>query len=160
MKLVAIGIFNLKNYLEIDYGPALIEHVLLEFGFPSNSKIGTQFDINRDLPKLHLALKSAENIMQNIGTTSKVLSIQYEIPNSGQANLIIIILASTVKRVLYFKSGKIGRHLLAKIKISFQIKNSILCFTNSMKHNHSSNFLHLIKQLMNFSLKWKVRSWI
>lgn len=58
--------------LLIDYGPALIEHVLLEFGFPSNSRIGTQFDITRDLPKLHLALKSADGIMQNIGNIAKV----------------------------------------------------------------------------------------
>ena len=51
--------------------------MLLEFGFPSNSRIGTQFDIIRDLPKLHLALKSADGIMQNIGNISKVtLTIQ------------------------------------------------------------------------------------
>lgn len=58
--------------LLLDYGPALIEHILLESGFAANSRIGTHFDINRDLPKLHMALKSAEDIINNIGTTSKV----------------------------------------------------------------------------------------
>jgi hypothetical protein len=66
-------LINWKLYiLLIDFGPALIEHVLLEFGFPSNSRIGPQFDIDRDLPKLHLALKSADDIMQNIGNIAKV----------------------------------------------------------------------------------------
>ena len=55
-----------------DYGPALIEHVLLDFGFPSNCRVGKEFEMERDLPKLHLALKSAESILQNIGTTAKV----------------------------------------------------------------------------------------
>lgn len=55
-----------------DYGPALTEHVLLDFGFPSNCRFGKEFDIERDLPKLHLALKSAESIMKNIGETAKV----------------------------------------------------------------------------------------
>lgn len=69
---------NLKKILvpKTCYGPALIEHVLLEFGFPSNSRIGTQFDVTRDLPKLHLALKSADTIMQNIGNISKGIVIQ------------------------------------------------------------------------------------
>nr|CAH0102372.1 unnamed protein product [Daphnia galeata] len=69
---------NLKKILvpKTNYGPALIEHVLLEFGFPSNSRIGTQFDITRDLPKLHLALKSADGIMQNIGNIAKGIVVQ------------------------------------------------------------------------------------
>ncbi|XP_046459806.1 nuclear export mediator factor NEMF-like isoform X2 [Daphnia pulex] len=69
---------NLKKILvpKTNYGPALIEHVLLEFGFPPNSRIGTQFDITRDLPKLHLALKSADSIMQNIGSISKGIVVQ------------------------------------------------------------------------------------
>ena len=66
--------------LLIDYGPALIEHVLLEFGFPSNSRIGTQFDITRDLPKLHFSLKSADGIMQNIGNIAKVALTIQQIP--------------------------------------------------------------------------------
>jgi hypothetical protein len=56
----------------LEYGPALIEQVLIEHGFTPNSRIGTQFDINRDCPKLHMALKSAENILNSIGTSSKV----------------------------------------------------------------------------------------
>jgi hypothetical protein len=68
------------NFFKLDYGPALIEHVLLEFGFPPNSRIGTQFDITRDLPKLHLALKSADSIMQNIGSISKVFFVNKSIP--------------------------------------------------------------------------------
>ena len=58
----------------LDYGPALIEHVLIEHGFAPNSRIGTQFDINRDVPKLHMALLSAENILKSVGTSSKVYS--------------------------------------------------------------------------------------
>jgi len=69
---------NLKKILvpRTNYGPALTEHVLLEFGFPSNCQVGKDFQIERDLSKLHLALASAESIMQNIGTTSKGFVIQ------------------------------------------------------------------------------------
>ena len=65
-------LFNTLINFILDYGPALTEHVLLEFGFPPSSRIGTQFEVERDLPKLHLALKLADSIMKNIGSEPKV----------------------------------------------------------------------------------------
>jgi len=83
---------NLKRILvpKTNYGPALTEHVLLDFGFPSNCRFGKEFDIERDLPKLHLALKSAESIMKNIGETAKGFVIQKrevrDVASSGYLN--------------------------------------------------------------------------
>ncbi|KAF2894967.1 hypothetical protein ILUMI_11200 [Ignelater luminosus] len=49
----------------LDYGPALIEHVLLKHGFTNVSKIGKTFDITNDINELFVALQEAEVIMEN-----------------------------------------------------------------------------------------------
>lgn len=48
----------------LDYGPALIEHVLLKHGFTNASKIGKSFDINNDINELFLAIQDAEVMME------------------------------------------------------------------------------------------------
>lgn len=54
---------NLKKVLmpKLEYGPALIEHVLLKHGF-KNTKI-KDFNMETSLEKLHLALTEAENVL-------------------------------------------------------------------------------------------------
>ncbi|XP_071453923.1 ribosome quality control complex subunit NEMF homolog [Hetaerina americana] len=58
---------TLKKILnpKLDYGPAVIEHVLLSAGFATNCKLGKTFDIARDVDNLHKALIEAENLMTN-----------------------------------------------------------------------------------------------
>nr|CAD7430506.1 unnamed protein product [Timema monikensis] len=46
-----------------EYGPAIIDHVLLQAGFPSNCKLGKGFSLSEDLPKLCAALDEAEQLM-------------------------------------------------------------------------------------------------
>lgn len=70
--LNGVGLADIYTFIYLDYGPALTEHVLLEYGFPASSRIGSQFEIERDLPKLHLALKLADNILKTIGNEPKV----------------------------------------------------------------------------------------
>ncbi|XP_074642120.1 ribosome quality control complex subunit NEMF-like [Tubulanus polymorphus] len=48
-----------------EYGPALVEHSLLTAGFTENLKIGVNFNIGIDLPKLYSALQIAEDLLQN-----------------------------------------------------------------------------------------------
>ncbi|KAK2150925.1 hypothetical protein LSH36_382g02027 [Paralvinella palmiformis] len=57
---------NLKKTLNpnLVYGPALIEHALLYVGIPSNARIGKEFSISEDLPKLMAALDQAEAMME------------------------------------------------------------------------------------------------
>ncbi|CAH0550689.1 unnamed protein product [Brassicogethes aeneus] len=45
-----------------EYGPALLEHVLLKQGLPNSTKIGKTFDISKDIDTLHAALTEAEQI--------------------------------------------------------------------------------------------------
>ncbi|XP_046401897.1 nuclear export mediator factor NEMF homolog [Ischnura elegans] len=56
---------NLKKILnpKLEYGPAVIEHMLLSAGFPANCKLGKTFDVARDVETLYKALIEAENIM-------------------------------------------------------------------------------------------------
>lgn len=49
----------------VEYGPALIEHVLLKFGFSNASKIGKTFNLEDDIQKLMDAIQEAEVIMEN-----------------------------------------------------------------------------------------------
>ncbi|XP_049952116.1 ribosome quality control complex subunit NEMF-like [Schistocerca serialis cubense] len=58
---------NLKKILNtnLEYGPAVIEHVLLRGGFPSGCKFGKNFNVTEDLPKLCEALTEAEKLMEN-----------------------------------------------------------------------------------------------
>ncbi|XP_015522227.1 nuclear export mediator factor NEMF homolog isoform X1 [Neodiprion lecontei] len=46
----------------LEFGPAIIDHVLLQTGFPVNCKIGKNFDVANDFPKLVLALEAADKI--------------------------------------------------------------------------------------------------
>ncbi|GFN73720.1 nuclear export mediator factor nemf-like, partial [Plakobranchus ocellatus] len=46
----------------LDYGPAIVEHVLLGAGFAENAKIGKGFDLNTDLDRLMQALEEAESL--------------------------------------------------------------------------------------------------
>ncbi|XP_022810327.1 nuclear export mediator factor NEMF-like [Stylophora pistillata] len=46
------------------YGAALIEHCLMEVGFPENVKIGKGFKIEEDLTKVMEALKKAESFLE------------------------------------------------------------------------------------------------
>nr|CAD7257037.1 unnamed protein product [Timema shepardi] len=56
---------GLKKILNphLEYGPAIIDHVLLQAGFPSNCKLGKGFSLSEDLPKLCAALDEAEQLM-------------------------------------------------------------------------------------------------
>lgn len=46
------------------YGAALIEHCLMEVGFPENVKIGKGFNVAEDLPEVMEALKKAESFLE------------------------------------------------------------------------------------------------
>nr|CAH7713769.1 unnamed protein product [Callosobruchus chinensis] len=48
----------------LEYGPPLIEHVLLKHGFTNAAKIGKTFSITEDIDRLMEALQDAENILQ------------------------------------------------------------------------------------------------
>lgn len=61
----------------LDYGPAVIDHVLLEAGFPSNCKLGKQFDIEKDIQKLHAALLKAEELICVASKTTSKVKIFY-----------------------------------------------------------------------------------
>jgi hypothetical protein len=47
----------------IDYGPAIIEHVLLKSGFNAGCKLGKGFDMKKDTPKLLAALDEADHLL-------------------------------------------------------------------------------------------------
>ena len=65
---------NLKKILvpKTDFGPSHIEHVLLEHGFAGNSRVGKDFDIERDFHRLLEAMQAAKIIMNEIGDSTKV----------------------------------------------------------------------------------------
>lgn len=48
----------------LDYGPAVIDHVLLEAGFQYNCKV-RDFNIENDIEKLYSALEKAEILLKN-----------------------------------------------------------------------------------------------
>jgi hypothetical protein len=47
----------------VDYGPAIIEHVLLKAGFSAGCKLGKGFDLEKDMPKLLAALSEADHLL-------------------------------------------------------------------------------------------------
>lgn len=51
-------------FIITEYGPALIEHVLLKHGFNNSAKIGKTFDIEKDINCLMDALTEANNLFQ------------------------------------------------------------------------------------------------
>ncbi|XP_065063577.1 ribosome quality control complex subunit NEMF-like [Rhopilema esculentum] len=48
------------------FGPALLEHCLLEAGFPPNCKVGDDFAMDKDIVRLHDAIKMAETVMTDV----------------------------------------------------------------------------------------------
>ncbi|CAL1532150.1 unnamed protein product [Lymnaea stagnalis] len=52
----------------VDFGPAIIDHVLLGAGFSENVKIGKNFSLENDLDKLMDALHEAENLLVDFTT--------------------------------------------------------------------------------------------
>lgn len=58
-----------------DYGPAIIEHVLMTVGFPNTCKLGKDVNIDTDLPRLVEAFQLAEQILDHaLAIPSKVSS--------------------------------------------------------------------------------------
>lgn len=58
---------SLKKVLNplLEFGSAVIDHVLLKAGFALGCKIGKDFNITEDMPKLILALEDANNIVDH-----------------------------------------------------------------------------------------------
>lgn len=58
---------SLKKVLNplLEFGPAVLDHVLLRAGFTAGCKIGKDFNVIEDLPKLTLALTEANDIMNH-----------------------------------------------------------------------------------------------
>ena len=57
----------------LEYGPAVIEHVLLRQGFSNSTKIGKTFSIENDTDKVLDALDEAEKLFAEAKeSTSKV----------------------------------------------------------------------------------------
>lgn len=56
---------GLKKILvpHLDYGPAIIEHVLLKVGFNAGCKLGKGFGLEKDMPKLLAALNEADRLL-------------------------------------------------------------------------------------------------
>jgi hypothetical protein len=52
-----------KHGFFVDYGPAIIEHVLLKAGFSAGCKLGKGFDLEKDMPKLLVALNEADCLL-------------------------------------------------------------------------------------------------
>ncbi|KAI5706835.1 hypothetical protein M8J75_011793 [Diaphorina citri] len=55
---------------QLDYGPAIIEHVLMTAGFPNTCKLGMDINIETDLPRMVEAFKMAELILDQALTVS------------------------------------------------------------------------------------------
>ncbi|KAL6421898.1 hypothetical protein ACFW04_010798 [Cataglyphis niger] len=58
---------SLKRVLNplLEFGSAVIDHVLLKAGFTLGCKIGKDFNVTKDMSKLILALEDADNIMDH-----------------------------------------------------------------------------------------------
>ncbi|XP_062502377.1 ribosome quality control complex subunit NEMF-like isoform X2 [Corticium candelabrum] len=50
------------------YGPTLIEHSLLQAGFPADAKVGKHVDVTADIRRILSALSQAEKFIQEAGT--------------------------------------------------------------------------------------------
>lgn len=49
-----------------DYGNCLLEHMLISGGFPTNTRIGFDFNIETDIQKLMNCFSIAENFLDDI----------------------------------------------------------------------------------------------
>jgi hypothetical protein len=58
-----IFVVHFFNGIFLDYGPALIEHVLLGVGFVANVKFGNDFNVDHDCGRVHKALCEADIIL-------------------------------------------------------------------------------------------------
>jgi hypothetical protein len=47
----------------VDYGPAIIEHVLIKAGFSAGCKVGKGFDLEKDMSRLLAALNEADHLL-------------------------------------------------------------------------------------------------
>ncbi|XP_078672293.1 ribosome quality control complex subunit NEMF-like isoform X3 [Branchiostoma floridae x Branchiostoma belcheri] len=61
---------SLKKILnsKLVYGPAVLDHCLLNAGFPEGAKVGKDFDVSQDLPQLMAALVEAEKFLEASGS--------------------------------------------------------------------------------------------
>ncbi|XP_022913769.2 ribosome quality control complex subunit NEMF homolog [Onthophagus taurus] len=78
---------QLKKILvpHLEYGPSLLEHVLLKFGFKNSAKLGKDFKTDRDINKLYEAILDAENLMneaKKIPSKGFIIQKKEERPNS------------------------------------------------------------------------------
>lgn len=73
---------NLKKFIFsnfpncLDYGNCLLEHMLISGGFPTNTRIGIEFNIDTDIQKLMNCFCIAENFLDNITTLKEGFIIQ------------------------------------------------------------------------------------
>lgn len=61
----------------LDFGPALIEHVLLESGFSPNLKVNTIADFTTVIPQIRSALVLANDLMNTAGKPPKVIILVF-----------------------------------------------------------------------------------
>ncbi|XP_015378249.1 PREDICTED: nuclear export mediator factor NEMF homolog, partial [Diuraphis noxia] len=73
---------NLKKFIFsnfpncLDYGNCLLEHMLISGGFPINTRIGIEFNIDTDIQKLMNCFDIAEKFLDNITTLKEGFIIQ------------------------------------------------------------------------------------
>ncbi|XP_001945685.2 nuclear export mediator factor NEMF homolog [Acyrthosiphon pisum] len=73
---------NLKKFIFsnfpncLDYGNCLLEHMLISGGFPTNTRIGIEFNIDTDIQKLMNCFCIAEKFLDNITTLKEGFIIQ------------------------------------------------------------------------------------
>ncbi|XP_017776836.1 PREDICTED: nuclear export mediator factor NEMF homolog [Nicrophorus vespilloides] len=78
---------SLKKWLmpNFEFGPALIEHVFLKYGFANSTKIGKDFNVEDDVVKLHKALSEAHHLMTNVDTSKGyIIQKKEERPNTAK----------------------------------------------------------------------------
>jgi hypothetical protein len=54
---------SLQHGFFVDYGPAIIEHVLIKAGYNAGCKLGKGFDLEKDMSKLLVALNEADYLL-------------------------------------------------------------------------------------------------
>ncbi|KAL5237845.1 hypothetical protein ACI65C_005255 [Semiaphis heraclei] len=73
---------NLKKFIFsnfpncLDYGNCLLEHMLISGGFPTNTRIGIEFNIDTDIQKLMNCFDISEKFLDNITTLKEGFIIQ------------------------------------------------------------------------------------
>lgn len=77
-----------SNHAFPEYGPALIEHVLLIHGFNNSSKIGKTFTIEKDIDQLMIALEEANGLFQAAKKQHSLVSIDVSKNQNVQTEII------------------------------------------------------------------------